>query len=95
MGLTELCLLLQQVGRTVAPIDGFTPQQRFFLSWAQVWREVVRPASMRTQVQTDPHSPGMWRVDGPLSNLQEFAHAFGCRDGDAMVRAEKQRARIW
>ncbi len=84
-----------QAGQAVAPIDGFTPEQRFFLSWAQVWREAVRPASMRTQVQTDPHSPGMWRVNGPLSNLPEFARAFGCRDGDAMVRPAELRAQIW
>ena len=82
-------------GRTVAPIDGFTPEQRFFLSYAQVWREAVRPASMRTQVQTDPHAPGEWRVNGPLSNLPEFAKAFGCHDGDTMVRVEDKRARIW
>jgi putative endopeptidase len=84
-----------QAGQVVAPIDGFTPEQRFFLAWAQVWREAVRPASMRTQVQTDPHSPGVWRVNGPLSNLPEFARAFGCRSGDAMVRPPELQARIW
>jgi putative endopeptidase len=81
--------------KRVMMIDGFTPDQRFFLSHAQVWREVVRPASMRTQVQTDPHSPGEWRVNGPLSNLPEFAQAFGCKNGDRMVRDEEHRARIW
>ncbi len=84
-----------QAGQPVTRIDGLTPGQRFFLSYAQVWREAVRPASLRTQVQTDPHSPGVWRVNGPLSNLPEFAREFGCKDGDAMVRPKEQRARIW
>ena len=76
-------------------VDGFTPEQRFFLSYAQVWRELTRDEDLRTQVQTDPHSPARWRVDGPLSNLPEFAKAFGCKPGDAMVRDESKRARIW
>jgi len=76
-------------------IDGFTPEQRFFLAWAQVWREAYRPAALRTQVQTNPHSPPMWRVNGPLSNLPEFAKAWGCKPGDPMVRPEDLRARIW
>lgn len=78
-----------------ASIDGFTPEQRFFLSYAQFWRRVVRPEYERTQVQTDPHAPWMWRVDGPLSNMPEFAKAFGCKPGDAMVRPPDQRAQIW
>ena len=78
-----------------APVDGFTPEQRFFLGWAQVWRENTRPEAMRTQVQTDPHSPPLWRVNGPLSNLPEFARAFGCKAGDAMVRPDSLRTQIW
>jgi predicted metalloendopeptidase len=76
-------------------IDGFTPQQRFFLAYARVWASKQRPAAMRTQVQTNPHSPAMWRVNGPLSNLPEFQKAFGCKEGDPMVRAADLRARIW
>lgn len=76
-------------------IDGFTPQQRFFLAYARVWASKQRPAAMRTQVQTNPHSPAMWRVNGPLSNLPEFQQAFGCKEGDPMVRAADVRARIW
>ena len=54
-----------------------------------------RPEALRTRVLTDPHSPAHWRVNGPLSNLPEFHDAWGCKDGDAMVRDAAQRARIW
>jgi putative endopeptidase len=77
------------------PIDGFTPEQRFFLSWAQVWRRVTRPEMERTQVNTDPHAPAKWRVNGPLSNMPEFRAAWGCQAGDPMVRPDSLRARIW
>ena len=76
-------------------IDGYTPEQRFFLAWAQIWRELQRPEAQLQQVKTNPHSPGKWRVDGPLANMPEFKAAWGCKDGDAMVRAEGLRARIW
>jgi putative endopeptidase len=78
-----------------ANLDGFTPEQRFFLAYAQVWRELVRPEQARVWATTDPHSPGRWRTIGPLSNLPEFAQAFGCRSGDAMVRPDSVRVRIW
>ena len=76
-------------------IDGFTPEQRFFLAWAQVWREVYRPQALRTQVNSNEHAPSMWRVNGPFSNMPEFKAAWGCKEGDAMVRPEALRARIW
>jgi putative endopeptidase len=76
-------------------IDGFTPEQRFFLGWAQVWRQVYRPQSLRTQVNSNEHAPSMWRVNGPLSNMPEFKAAWGCKDGDPMVRPAALRARIW
>ena len=76
-------------------IDGFTPEQRFFLSYAQVWRMVARPEYLRLQVNTDPHAPWMWRVNGPLSNMPEFAKAFGCSTGTPMVRPDTLRAEIW
>jgi predicted metalloendopeptidase len=60
-----------------------------------VWRELVRPEQARVWATTDPHSPGRWRTIGPLSNLPEFAQAFGCRSGDAMVRPDSVRVRIW
>jgi putative endopeptidase len=76
-------------------IDGYTPEQRFFLAWAQIWRGLQRPEAELQQVKTNPHSPGKWRVDGPLANMPEFKAAWGCKDGDAMVWPEALRARIW
>jgi putative endopeptidase len=71
-----------------APIDGFTDEQRFFLGWAQVWAGKYTPEAERLQVATNPHSLPKWRVNGPLSNMPEFAKAFGCKPGDAMVRTD-------
>jgi putative endopeptidase len=76
-------------------IDGFTPEQRFFLGWARVWRNLQTNEDLRTQVQTDPHSPAKWRINGPMSNMPEFHQAWGCKAGDPMVRAEDARAKIW
>ena len=78
-----------------AKVNGFTPEQRFFLGWARVWRNLQTESDLRTQVQTDPHSPAQWRINGPLSNLREFHDAWGCKHGDAMVRLEELRVRIW
>jgi putative endopeptidase len=76
-------------------LDGFTPEQRFFLGWAQAWRSLQRDEGLKVQVASDPHSPSRWRVNGPLSNMPEFHAAFGCKDGDRMVRPAASRARIW
>jgi putative endopeptidase len=76
-------------------LDGFTPDQQFFLAEAQ-WRgAIVRPEAARTAVSTDPHPPGKYRVLGPLSNMPEFEKAFGCKAGDAMVRPEVDRCAVW
>jgi putative endopeptidase len=76
-------------------IDGFTPEQRFFLAWAQVWREKDRPEALRTQVNSNEHAPSSWRVNGPFSNMPEFKAAWGCKEGDPMVRPAALRPRIW
>ena len=76
-------------------IDGFTPEQRFFLSWATIWRVKYRDETLRTQVLTDPHSPGMYRANGPLSNFAPFYEAFSVKQGDKMFRAETERVKIW
>ncbi|PYS82550.1 MAG: M13 family peptidase [Acidobacteria bacterium] len=78
-----------------ASIDGFTPEQRFFLGWAQVWAEKYTPEAARLQAQSDPHPLSRFRVNGPLSNMPEFAEAFQCKVGDAMVRPPEQRCQIW
>ena len=69
-----------------ASIDGFTPEQRFFLGWAQVWAGKYTPEAERQQVKGNSHSLPRWRVNGPLSNMPQFAQAFGCKAGDGMVR---------
>jgi putative endopeptidase len=76
-------------------IDGFTPEQRFFLSWAQVWRTNIRDNEARRRVEVDSHSPGRFRAIGPLVNLQEFFDAFGIKEGDPMWRSPELRAKIW
>jgi putative endopeptidase len=76
-------------------IDGFTPEQRFFLAYAQSRLSVVRPAAARSMRTTSVHAPSRYRVNGPLSNMPEFARAFGCREGDPMVRPERERVTIW
>ena len=76
-------------------IDGFTPEQRFFLGWAQVWRELDRPEFLRFLVASNPHPPSKWRVNGPLSNMPEFKAAWACKDGDSMVRPAALQPRIW
>ncbi|HKG15949.1 MAG TPA: M13 family metallopeptidase [Pyrinomonadaceae bacterium] len=78
-----------------ADIDGFTPEQRFFLGWAQVWAQKYTPESARLQAQSDPHPLSRFRVNGPLSNMPEFAEAFQCKVGDTMVRPTEQRCQVW
>jgi len=76
-------------------IDGFTPVQRFFLSWAAVWRTSYTDEYLRMIVNVDPHSPAPFRVNGPFANLPSFAEAFDIADGSPMSRPEELRAHIW
>jgi len=76
-------------------IDGYTPEQRYFIAYAQSWRTHVRPEQLRTRVTVDPHAPEQWRTNGPLSNIPAFAQAFGCKDGNAMVRPKEKIPSIW
>ncbi len=74
-----------KTGKESEKIDGFTPQQRFFLGFARVWCEKRRPEIARVRVLTDPHSPGKYRVDGVVQNMPEFQKAWGCKAGQPMV----------
>ena len=76
-------------------IDGFSPEQRFFLSLSQLWRTNTREAELRRLVTVDPHSPGRFRAIGPHVNVQEFFDAFSIKDGAPMWRAPELRAKFW
>jgi putative endopeptidase len=76
-------------------IDGFTPEQRFFMSWATVWRTLQRPDALETQIKTDPHSPGGVRATQPLKNIDAFYEAFDIKEGDPMYLSPEKRVRIW
>ena len=96
-GLTISYAALQKSFNGVIPekIDGFTANQRFFLAWAQAWRTNYRDEAMKQQVLTNPHSPGKFRCNGPLTNMPEFYAAFGIQKGDKMYKEESERAKIW
>ncbi|WP_299899231.1 M13 family metallopeptidase [uncultured Aquimarina sp.] len=85
---------LEENGRP-EDIDGFTPEQRFFMSWATVWRTKIREDALRTQIKTDPHSPGTTRAIQPLLNVQAFYDAFDIKEGDSMYLAPEKRVSIW
>jgi putative endopeptidase len=80
-------------GKEVAPVDGFTPQQRVFLGWAQIWCQNQTDEMSRMLALTDPHSPGRYRVNGVMVNMPEFAEAFACKADAAM--ASKEPCRVW
>ena len=82
-----------QAGKPRVSLGGFTPEQRFFLAFAQVWRTNTRPEAARLRVATDPHAPARFRVLGPLANLPEFAQAFPCPAGEATASAKT--VNIW
>ena len=76
-------------------IDGYTPEQRFFISWATIWRTKARDEAIKNQVKTDPHSPGMYRAYVPLQNVDAFYEAFNIKPGDGMYVAPDKRVKIW
>jgi predicted metalloendopeptidase len=83
------------VGKPKEKIDGFTPEQRFFLGWAQVWRNNIRDEALKLRLATDPHSPGKYRCNGPLSNTPEFQKAFNLPANSPMVRPPEKQVSIW
>ncbi|WP_313374571.1 M13 family metallopeptidase [Chishuiella sp.] len=80
---------------TYANIDGFTPQQRFFLSWATIWRTKSTDKALEDQVKTDPHSPAYYRAFAPIININAFHDAFQTKPGDKLYKAPKDRIKIW
>jgi len=86
---------LTKQGMDTTKIDGFTPDQRFFLGFAMAWREIDRPEIVRVWVNTDGHSPPLYRVNGPLTNFQPFYNAFGIKETDKMFTRPEDRAKIW
>jgi len=76
-------------------IDGYTPEQRFFISWATVWRTKTRDETIKSSVKTDPHSPGMYRAYVPLQNVDSFYEAFNLKPGDGMYLSPEKRVKIW
>jgi putative endopeptidase len=84
-----------QEGKKREILDGFTPEQRFFLGYAVTEREQIRPELLKKIIVTDPHSPSIFRVNGPLSNMPEFYEAWGVKKGDKLYREPKDRAKIW
>jgi putative endopeptidase len=82
-------------GKPAPVIDGLTGDQRFYLAWAQVWKSKYRDEALLRQLKTDPHSPGMYRANGPLRNLDGWYRAFEVKQGDAMYLAPEKRVQIW
>jgi putative endopeptidase len=89
-----LQLFLNKNGRP-ADIDGFTPEQRFFISWGTIWRSKMRDEAIKNQVKTDPHTPGMYRAYVPLQNVDTFYQAFGIKEGDKLYVKPENRVKIW
>jgi putative endopeptidase len=82
-------------GEDTTKLDGFTPDQRFFISIARIWRVKTTDAFMRMYVNTNPHSPAVWRVNGPLMNFTPFYNAFNVQPGDKMYKPESERIKVW
>lgn len=86
---------LTQEYKSNKSVEGFTPAQRFFIAYAQLWKVNYTEAELKKRVATDPHSPGMYRVNGPLMNCPEFFDAFQVKQGDKMRNSETKVAKIW
>ena len=82
-------------GQDTSKLGGFTPDQRFYISVARIWRVKMKDEFLRLWINNNPHSPPMWRVNGPLMNSTHFYHAFNVQPGDKMYLGEKNRISIW
>jgi endothelin-converting enzyme/putative endopeptidase len=88
-----MAYLASDAAKPASTLDNFTPEQRAFVGWGQIWCENRRPEYERLQAQTNPHSPGRFRVNGVVSNMPEFQKAFACKAGAPMVR--QNACRVW
>jgi len=88
-----MALMDTLAGKNVEPIDGFTPEQRLFLGWGQIWCQNRTDEIARMYAQVDPHSPGNYRVNGVVSNMPEFQKAVDCKPDAPMVKASP--CRVW
>ena len=98
LGGTALALRAYQrslQGKERKVVDGFSPEQRFFLGMAQVWGQNMSAEEARKRALTDPHAPGPFRVNGTVANMPEFHQAWDCGEGSTMVRAAADRCNIW
>ena len=86
---------LTEQGKSNEKLDGFTPDQRFFISIARIWRVKTTDDFLRNYVNTNPHSPAKWRVNGPLMNFTPFYNAFNVKEGDKMYKPESERIVVW
>ena len=85
----------EQHGGEAPVIDGYSGEQRYFLAWAQLWRDYTTPDTLRQNVLSDPHSPSPFRVNGPLRNMDAWYTAFGVKEGDALYLPLEKRVKIW
>jgi putative endopeptidase len=90
-----LMALLNTIDKNQAKIDGFTPEQRFFLGWGQSWCNNRTEKSLELQARSDPHSPGNFRANGTVRNMPEFQQAFSCKTGQPMAPKDEERCRVW
>jgi predicted metalloendopeptidase len=87
--------MLSLKGNEAPTIDGFTGDQRFYFGWGQSWMEKERDDSLRQQILTNPHSPSMYRANGPVRNIPEFYAAFGVKEGDKLYLPPDKRVKLW
>jgi predicted metalloendopeptidase len=87
--------MLSLEGKSSSTLDGYTPSQRFFLGWSQIWRRKYRDDEMARRLLIDPHSPSAFRANGPVTNLNAFYEAFDVKPGDKLYKPPAERIQIW
>ncbi len=95
LSIALLAYKLSLDGAEAPVLDGYTGEQRVFLGYAQAWRNKARDEAVRVQINTDPHSPAQYRVNGVVRNVPEFYEAFECQETDALYLAPEDRVKIW